>query len=72
MESKLGVLGIAGKLVKDVVHLWRQNFEKINFLSFYRLSKQQTTTFGFHGILGVNRVMLEGFGTKLIGMSYKT
>jgi hypothetical protein len=25
------VLGIAGKLAKDVVHLWRQNFEKIIF-----------------------------------------
>jgi hypothetical protein len=30
-ESELGVLGIAGKLAKDVVHLWRQNFEKIIF-----------------------------------------
>jgi hypothetical protein len=25
------VLGIAKKLVKDVVHLWRWNFEKIKF-----------------------------------------
>jgi hypothetical protein len=27
-ESELGVLGIAEKLAKDVVHLWRRNFEK--------------------------------------------
>jgi hypothetical protein len=30
-ESELGVLGIAEKLAKDVVHLWRRNFEKIIF-----------------------------------------
>jgi hypothetical protein len=31
MELKLGVLGVAIKVVKDVVHLWRHNFEEINF-----------------------------------------
>jgi hypothetical protein len=36
MESELDVLGGAGKLAKDVVYLWRQNFEKIkNFLFQY-------------------------------------
>jgi hypothetical protein len=32
MESKSGMLGIAEKLVKDVVQLWWRNFEKkLNF-----------------------------------------
>jgi hypothetical protein len=31
-ESKLGVLGIAGKLAKNIVHMWRRNFEKNKFL----------------------------------------
>jgi hypothetical protein len=30
-ELELGVLGIAKKLVKDVVHPWRRDFEKIKF-----------------------------------------
>jgi hypothetical protein len=40
-ESKLGVLGIAEKLAKDVVHLLRRNFEKNNYLFF--LQAAQTT-----------------------------
>jgi hypothetical protein len=28
MELELSILGIARKLMKDVVHLWRWNFEK--------------------------------------------
>jgi hypothetical protein len=40
-KSELGVLGIAKKLVKNVVHLWRQNFEKIIFFIF--LQVVQTT-----------------------------
>jgi hypothetical protein len=31
MVLELGLLGVVKKLVKDEVHLWRQNFEKINF-----------------------------------------
>jgi hypothetical protein len=27
-ESELGVLGVARKIMKHVVHLWRRNFEK--------------------------------------------
>jgi hypothetical protein len=27
IESELGMLGIAEKLVKDIVHLWKRNFE---------------------------------------------
>jgi hypothetical protein len=30
-ELKLGLLGIGGKLVKDTIHLWRWNFEKMRF-----------------------------------------
>jgi hypothetical protein len=49
----LGVLGIVGKFVKDVVHLWRQNYENIILFSSYKLPIQQTTTFEFQGILGL-------------------
>jgi hypothetical protein len=31
-ELELGVLGIIGKPVKDVVHLWRENFGREKFL----------------------------------------
>jgi hypothetical protein len=31
VNIELGMLGIAGKLAKDVVHLWWHNFEKIIF-----------------------------------------
>jgi hypothetical protein len=43
MESKLGMPGNAQKLVKDEIHLWRQNFERSNFslLTSYPNSKQQ-------------------------------
>jgi hypothetical protein len=47
MKSELGVLGIVRKLVKDAVHMWRQDFEKNNIFTSYKLSKQQTITFGF-------------------------
>jgi hypothetical protein len=58
-ESKLGVLGVAGKLVKDIVQLWWRNFEKkLKFFS-YMLPKQQTTKFWFQGILGVNKTIIE-------------
>jgi hypothetical protein len=30
-ELELDVLGVTGNLVKNVVHLWKQNFEKLNF-----------------------------------------
>jgi hypothetical protein len=44
-ELELGVLGVAGKLVKDVVQLRWWNFEKkLDFFS-YKLPKQQTTKF---------------------------
>ena len=49
-ELELGVLGIARKLVKDVIYLWWYNFGKIIFSS-YKLPKQQTTTFEFQGIV---------------------
>jgi hypothetical protein len=49
MKSKLGMLSIAGKLMKNVVHLWRENFSlQIGYPNI------QTTTFGFQEILGVN------------------
>jgi hypothetical protein len=32
VELELGMLGVAGKLVKDVIHLWSQKFW--NFFSF--------------------------------------
>jgi hypothetical protein len=55
IESKLDMLGFAGKLVKDVVHLWRKNVEKRKTMSsFHKLAKGQTTTFGFQEILGIN------------------
>jgi hypothetical protein len=49
-KLELDVLGFAKKLVKDVIHLRRLNFEKIIFFSSYKLPKHQTTTFGFQGI----------------------
>jgi hypothetical protein len=39
MESELGVLGITRKLVKDVVQLHWQNFEKKFKISYYKLPK---------------------------------
>ena len=47
MESELDMLGIVRKLVKDVVHMWGQDFEKNKIFTSYKLPKQQTTTFGF-------------------------
>jgi hypothetical protein len=32
MDLEFGIRGIAKKLVKDVVYLWRRNFEKTKFL----------------------------------------
>jgi hypothetical protein len=52
MESELDVLGIHGKLVKYVVHLFKRKIEKIN-KSSHKLSKQQSTSFWSRGILGV-------------------
>jgi hypothetical protein len=52
-ESKLGVLGVAGKLVKDIVQLWWRNFEKKSNFFSNMLPKQQTTKFWFQGIFGL-------------------
>jgi hypothetical protein len=51
---KIGCTWYAGKLVNDVVQLWRQKKKFNKNFSLYRLPKQQTTIFGFQGILGVN------------------
>jgi hypothetical protein len=45
---------LAKKIVKDVVHLWRRNFEKIQIFSSYNLPKQKKTTFGFQRISRIN------------------
>jgi hypothetical protein len=53
-ESELGVLGVHGKPVKYVVHLYKK--KKLNFFNFssHKLPKQQSTSFWSQGILGVN------------------
>jgi hypothetical protein len=38
-KSEWGVLGIAKKLVKDGLHLWRHNFEIIKKISSCKLPK---------------------------------
>jgi hypothetical protein len=43
----LDVLGIAGKLAKNVFQLWWQIFFLKQNLSSYKLPKIQTTKFGF-------------------------
>jgi hypothetical protein len=50
MKMKFGVLGVAGKLVKDVIQLWWWNFEKRVVFSFYKLSKQLISKFWFQEI----------------------
>jgi hypothetical protein len=45
MESELSILGIAEKLVKDVIHLWKWNFGKKQFLF---LQVAQITNNHFH------------------------
>jgi hypothetical protein len=53
-ESKLGLFGIAKKFVKNTIHLRKQNFLKQNFLNQnFLLPNQQTITFGFQGVLGI-------------------
>ena len=49
------MLGIARKLVKDVIQLWWWNFKKRVVFSFYKLSKQLTSKFWFQEILGINK-----------------
>ena len=46
-KPELGVLGIAKKLVKDVVHLWRQNFEKIYFYLLTSCPNNKQPLLGF-------------------------
>jgi hypothetical protein len=58
IESELGVLGIHGKLVKYVVHLFETKKLKKNYFSLYKLPKQQSTNFWSQGILGVKAVRL--------------
>jgi hypothetical protein len=45
-ESESDMLGIVGKLVKDVVHLWRRNFEKVKLSLPIGWPKQQIVPFG--------------------------
>jgi hypothetical protein len=66
MESQLGVLGIARKLVKDVVQLWRWNFEINKIFSFLHAATQKTTTFGFQRILGVKLYLLAQILDRLL------
>jgi hypothetical protein len=53
-ESELGVLGVHGKLVKNVVHSYKKNNWKKIKNSSHKLPKQQSTSFWSQGILGVN------------------
>jgi hypothetical protein len=47
IKLELGVLGIIGKLVNDVVHLWRQNFGNIIvFFFIYIKEKLHTVAIG--------------------------
>ena len=49
MKSELGMLSTTGKLMKNVVHLWRKIFSlQICYPNI------QTATFGFQEILEVN------------------
>jgi hypothetical protein len=41
MESKLGMLGVAEKLVKDVVPLWRWKSENNKIFSSHKLPKHK-------------------------------
>jgi hypothetical protein len=52
-ESELGVLGVHGKLVKYVVHLFIKKKIKKK-ISSHKLPKQQWTSFWSQAILGVN------------------
>jgi hypothetical protein len=45
MELEFDMLGIAGKLVKYVVHLSKRKKLKNKYFSFHILSKHQTTSF---------------------------
>jgi hypothetical protein len=47
-EQKFTMLGVAGKLVKYVVHLSKKKLRKTYFSS-HKLSKQQTTSFWIQG-----------------------
>jgi hypothetical protein len=51
-ELELDVLGVLGKLVKYVVHLFIENSKNKN--SSHKLPKLQSTRFWSQGILGIN------------------
>jgi hypothetical protein len=53
MELELDVLGVPGKLAKDIVHSSKRKIEK-NYFSSQKLPKQQSTSFWSQEILGIN------------------
>jgi hypothetical protein len=55
-ESELDVLGVHGKLVKYVVHSFKEKIQK-HYFSSHKLPKQQSTSFWSQGILGVKIII---------------
>ena len=65
------MLGVHGKLVKYVIHLSkRKKIENNNFFS-HKVPKQQSTSFWFQGILGVNpQIISQSHSSKVQSLFY--
>jgi hypothetical protein len=58
------MLGVAGKLVKNVVYTWRQDFEKKSILPLP--IGCQNNTFGFQGSLGIKNMLNQPLLGRLV------
>jgi hypothetical protein len=59
-KSEFDMLGVHGKLVKYIIHLFQKKIEK-KYFSSHKLSNLQSTSFWSQGILGVKSPLLESF-----------
>jgi hypothetical protein len=55
-KLELGMFGVARKLVKNVIHLWKPIYFFQKQFSFYSLTNKETTYFGSQGILGLEDI----------------